>query len=82
MLIDHMKADLREQQKSLERVQLLKDIEADPTKIGIYVGQEVALMHSISNLKVYIAALPGEIAVHVSKRETDFRIGQAKETAV
>jgi hypothetical protein len=82
MLIDFMRQDLQEQEDNLTRVQTLKAIETNPTKIGIYAGQEVALIHSISNLKVYIASLPGEIESHVSKWETDFRIANAKETAV
>jgi hypothetical protein len=82
MLIDFMKQDLIEQENDLARVRVLQNIERDPTKIGIYAGQEISLIHSIGNLKVYIASLPGEIESHVSKWETDFRIANAKETAV
>jgi hypothetical protein len=82
MLVDFMKRDLHEQENELARVRILQNIEKDPTKIGIYAGKEIALIHSIGNLKVYIAALPGEIKSHVSKWETDFRIANAKQTAV
>jgi hypothetical protein len=82
VLIDHMRQDLQEQEDDLARVRVLKDIETSPVKIGIYAGQEVALLHSISNLKMYIMSLPGEIESHVSKWETDFRIANANQTAV
>jgi hypothetical protein len=82
MLIDFMKRDLIEQENELSCVRVLQNIETNPTKVGIYAGQEIALIHSISNLKVYIASLPGEIESHVSKWGTDFRIANAKQTAV
>jgi uncharacterized iron-regulated protein len=81
MLIDHMKADLRQHEDNLLRVRLLKSIETDPTKVGIYTGEEVSLLDTITNLKVYIAMLLGEINTHVINHKMEIRIGQVKETA-